>query len=97
VRACRSEPSLAAKPFDLPILSASAAAARPLTLEEQGSPYAHHTEGETSQDSSIGACWDSDRLNLWRVGHEPDPRYLSTATARRPERIAWALELQSKE
>ena len=57
----------------------------------------HHTKGELSDDPSIGACWDSDRLNLWRVGHEPDPRYLSTATARRPQRISWALDLQSEE
>jgi len=30
----------------------------------------------------VGACWDADRFNLWRVGIEPDPRYLSTPAAR---------------
>ena len=37
-----------------------------------------HTDGMTSDDPTIGACWDSDRLDLGRVGTEPDPRYMST-------------------
>ena len=40
-----------------------------------------HTEVEHSPDPTIGACWDADRVNLWRVGIEPDPRYLSTPRA----------------
>lgn len=53
-----------------------------------------HTSGETTDDATIAVCWDADRLNLWRVGKEPDPRLLSTPEARRPERIAWARGLQ---
>ncbi len=41
-----------------------------------------HDRGLVTDDPTIGACWDADRLNLWRVGHEPDPRLLSTAPAR---------------
>jgi uncharacterized protein len=46
-----------------------------------------HTNGLTSDDPTIGACWDADRLNLWRVGIAPAPELLSTAAARRPERL----------
>lgn len=49
-----------------------------------------HTEGEAMPDPVIGVCWDADRLNLWRVGIYPDPQYLSTAEASRPETIGWA-------
>jgi hypothetical protein len=37
---------------------------------------------------------DSKRLNLWRVGIKPDPRWLSTEAARSEERIGWARDLQ---
>lgn len=56
-----------------------------------------HTSGETTSDPSIGVCWDSDRLNLWRVGYEPDGAYLSTEPARRRERIEWAYLLQEED
>ena len=49
-----------------------------------------HTAGTVSTDPTLGACWDADRLNLWRVGIRPDPRWLSTAAAKIPERIAAA-------
>jgi uncharacterized protein len=42
-----------------------------------------HTAGKTATDVTIGACWDADRLNLWRVGIAPDVKYLSTPAARR--------------
>jgi uncharacterized protein len=47
-----------------------------------------HTEGGSSHDPTIGVCWDSDRLNLWRVGTKPEPRFLSTTAARSPRLIA---------
>jgi uncharacterized protein len=43
-----------------------------------------HTEGETVEDPTIGACWDADRLDLIRIGFDIDRRRLSTATARGP-------------
>lgn len=49
-----------------------------------------HTYSVGSQDPTIGVCWDADRLNLWRVGTEPDPRFLSTQPARDPELIRQA-------
>ena len=41
-----------------------------------------HTDARTSADPTIAVCWDADRLNLWRVGIEPDPHLLSTEPAR---------------
>jgi uncharacterized protein len=51
-----------------------------------------HDAGETSSDPTIGACWDADRLNLWRIGRIPNARYLSTAPARTPAVMARALK-----
>jgi uncharacterized protein len=53
-----------------------------------------HTNGGVSRDPTVGACWDADRLNLWRVGIRPDPRLLSTGAARNGGRIKWARDLQ---
>ena len=50
-----------------------------------------HTNGGVGPNPTGGVCWDADRLNLWRVGSKPDPRFLSTQPARSEERIAWAL------
>ncbi len=52
----------------------------------------HHDEGEVSDDPTVGACWDADRLNLWRIGVRPDPAFLSTAAA--PGLIEWGRKLQ---
>jgi uncharacterized protein len=57
----------------------------------------HHAHGRISDDPTVGVCWDADRLNLWRVGMRPDPKYLSTEAARRPGRIEWARWIQGEE
>ena len=44
---------------------------------------AGHADGTTSDDPTIGLCWDADRLNLWRIGVTPQARFLSTVVARR--------------
>ena len=41
-----------------------------------------HTTTAPSDDPTIGACWDADRFNLWRVGTEPAIRFMSTRPAR---------------
>jgi uncharacterized protein len=43
----------------------------------------YHDKGQTSTDPTIGACWDADRLNLWRIGRRPNSALLSTPAARR--------------
>jgi uncharacterized protein len=42
---------------------------------------AEHTEIEYSDNPTLGACFDADRLNLWRVGRTPDQKLLSTDAA----------------
>jgi uncharacterized protein len=37
-----------------------------------------HTDGHHHENPTIGTCWDSDRLDLGRVGMIPDPAYMST-------------------
>jgi uncharacterized protein len=41
-----------------------------------------HTDLAHHPDPSIGTCWDSDRLDLGRVGIIPDPAYMSTHMGR---------------
>jgi uncharacterized protein len=49
-----------------------------------------HADGRVTRDPTIGVCWDADRLDLWRVGMRPDPRWLSTDAAQLPGRIRWS-------
>lgn len=56
-----------------------------------------HTTASPTDDPTLGTCWDSDRLNLWRVGIEPSTLYLSTDEAKRTERIMWAERLQDED
>lgn len=58
---------------------------------------AHHTAGLTEGDVTVRTCWDSDRLDLWRIGTRPVPRRLCTETARDPEVIRWARELNRQD
>jgi uncharacterized protein len=55
-----------------------------------------HTDGKLSSDPTVGTCWDSDRLDLPRVGVIPRPKMLSTKIARQPETIAWALAMKRR-
>ena len=41
-----------------------------------------HDRGKTTDDPTIGACWDADRLDLGRVGIEPAGRFFSTQAGR---------------
>ena len=56
-----------------------------------------HDKGQVAEDPTIGVCWDADRLNLWRVGTTPHPRFLSTAPARDPGLIAEAASFHGRE
>lgn len=42
-----------------------------------------HTEGQTTADPTLAACWDADRLDLGRVGITPEPELLCTDAARK--------------
>lgn len=41
-----------------------------------------HSDGHTTGEPAILACWDADRLDLRRAGIRPEPRRLCTSTAR---------------
>lgn len=49
-----------------------------------------HTHERNHPDVTIQTCWDSDRLDLGRVGIMPHPSRLCTDVAKRPETIKWA-------
>lgn len=40
-----------------------------------------HTDKIHTDDLTIGACWDADRLDLGRVGIRPEARFLNTKPA----------------
>ena len=52
---------------------------------------AGHSDGQMEADLTVQVCWDSDRLDLGRVGIYPDARRLCTALAQEPRVIerAW--------
>jgi len=58
---------------------------------------ANHADGPTSDDPTIGACWDGDRLDLGRVGIEPRREQLSTDVAKEDEFFAWGQKLNEKD
>jgi uncharacterized protein len=49
-----------------------------------------HSDGRRSSDPTIGTCWDADRLDLGRIGIDPDAEYLSTEAAKDPGLMDWA-------
>jgi uncharacterized protein len=38
-----------------------------------------HTERDFTDDATVGTCWDSDRLDLGRIGVTPSDEFMSTA------------------
>lgn len=49
----------------------------PKQLDQLCYAMKHHSLGGTSADPTIQTCWDSDRLDLGRVGIYPSKQYLS--------------------
>ena len=49
-----------------------------------------HTHERTHPDVTIQTCWDSDRLDLGRVGITPHPDKLCTDAAKTKAMIQWA-------
>lgn len=42
-----------------------------------------HTTGQIPENETIATCWDSDRLDIGRVGIKPKEKYFSTTEAQR--------------
>lgn len=38
----------------------------------------YHSDGECTDNVTIGSCWDADRLDLTRLSIYPDTKYIST-------------------
>jgi uncharacterized protein len=51
-----------------------------------------HTDGLVEGDVTVQTCWDSDRLDLGRVGKKPRANKLCTSAAKSSEIIAWAYQ-----
>ncbi len=51
-----------------------------------------HSDGLLDADVTVMTCWDADRLDLGRVGIDPDPDRLCTDAARNPKILDWAFE-----
>jgi uncharacterized protein len=62
----------------------------PSDLELLATACRDHSKGFTEGDVTVTTCWDSDRLDLGRVGTKPRPHRLCTAAARDPAMIEWA-------
>jgi uncharacterized protein len=56
-----------------------------------------HTFGMTKADITVMTCWDSDRLDLGRVGIKPHPHRLCTDAAKDLEMIRLAYEASRNE
>jgi uncharacterized protein len=52
-------------------------------LKQLAQACRHHTDTTFSDDLTIACCWDADRLDLTRVGIQPNPKYLNTPEAKR--------------
>ena len=52
-----------------------------------------HSDGHTTGDATVLACWDADRLDLGRVGIRPRPHRLCTPPARQHQAIAAAVRM----
>lgn len=51
---------------------------------------AGHADGLTTDEATVGTCWDADRLDLGRVGTRPRGDRLCTDAARDPVVLDWA-------
>lgn len=49
-----------------------------------------HTRTLSHPDVTIATCFDSDRLDIGRVGSKPNPRFLNTDAAKEKVTINWA-------
>jgi uncharacterized protein len=62
----------------------------PRKLESLIYACSYHSDGLTEADVTVQTCWDADRLDLGRIGIEPDPQRLCTPAAQDQAVIEWA-------
>lgn len=54
-----------------------------------------HTQAFQSSDATVGTCWDSDRLDIGRIGALVNADYMSTKAAKDPAVLEWAQDRAS--
>jgi uncharacterized protein len=54
-----------------------------------------HDRGLTTDDPTIGVCWDADRLDLPRVGVTPHPKFMSTNAGRHAAQFMYATRIEN--
>ncbi len=59
-------------------------------LEELKYSCRNHTNGTTKGSLTVRTCWDSDRLDLWRVGTRPSKQYLCTEAGKGKDIQEWS-------
>ena len=63
----------------------------PRELEYLAFAIEHHSTGLMEGPIECRICWDADRLDLWRVGIQPDPKRMTTTIgARIAHNKGWA-------
>lgn len=75
----------------LPSLNDQFMGLSPLQMQLLETACRGHSDGARIADPTVMVCWDADRLDLARVGIEPNPQKLCTAYARRPDVIKAAI------
>lgn len=53
----------------------------------------HNKDDAASDDVTVRTCWDADRLDLWRAGIKPNPKYMFTDFGRSQEMIDFSARL----
>lgn len=53
----------------------------------------HSDTSKKIDDITILTCWDSDRLDIWRVGKAPSPLYMKTNFAKKQEAIDYSYKV----
>ena len=61
----------------------------PTELEDLLMACRGHSDGLRQGNVTVQTCWDADRLDLGRVGIQPNPNRLCTAAAREPAMLEW--------
>lgn len=69
----------------------------PVELNELAHACELHSDGHVDGTKETKASWDADRLDLWRVGIQPTPKYLCTRYAKDPHVIRASMQLSTED
>lgn len=71
----------------------------PAQFEQLRYACRHHSDvrRDVIRDMTVWTCWDSDRLDFWRITIKPDPAHLYTPAAKVQDTIEYARQLSLAE